>query len=689
MSIAGIAMTRRVITNRFQCAVAHCAGVARKRLLRYRRAIVVLTHSVASAGTSYFAFWLRFDGAIPDTEVGIWWRTLPWLLGVRALAFVSFRLYEGLWRYTSVWDLKNLVMGVGVGTAAFYFLVHWHFNLLKYPRSVFIIDSMLLVFLLGGLRLLPRLYRDVIRPGQGKRILIFGAGDAGEMLVRDMLKDDRYQPVGFLDDDRHKVGHRIHGIPVLGTRADLPRAIARTRPAEILVAVSRRDLELVRGLVSALQPFKVPITTIPTMRHLIDGKVDVNQIRRLSIEDLLARAPIGLDERPVRELIEGKCVMVTGAGGSIGSELCRQVASFEPSLLVLFERYENSLYAVEHDLRVRAPYVHIEAVIGDVTDVQRLNMVLATYKPAIILHAAAHKHVPLMEFNCCEAVKNNITGTRRVAEAAQRHNVERFILISTDKAVNPSSVMGATKRVAELVVQAKAPHATTRFTIVRFGNVLGSNGSVVPRFVEQIRAGGPVTVTDPEVRRYFMLISEAVQLVLHAAALGERTDMYVLDMGEQIRLVDLAQNLIRLAGFIPEKEIRIEYVGLRPGEKLSEELTGPDEAIEPSRVEKVLKVRTNGGGQSFDLKAEVAKLTRFAHLADAKGVVSQLCRIVPTFRPDQSLLERVETARRARPAVLKARNPVWAGTTESLVPHTRQGARPATRRNRVRRFERL
>jgi FlaA1/EpsC-like NDP-sugar epimerase len=407
----------------------------------------------------------------------------------------------------------------------------------------------------------------------------------------------------------------------------------------------------------ALQPFRVPISTLPTIRQLIDGKVSVEQIRRVSIEDLLARAPIGLDETPVRALIEGKCVLVTGAGGSIGSELCRQIASFRPSRLILFERYENSLYTIVHDLQDRSPDVPTEPVIGDVTDEGRLEAVFATYRPSIVLHAAAHKHVPLMEYNCCEAVKNNVVGTQRVAEVAKRHDAERFILISSDKAVNPSSVMGVTKRVAELVVRSMAAGSRTRFSTVRFGNVLGSNGSVVPRFLDQIRAGGPVTVTHPEIRRYFMLIPEAVQLVLHAAALGEGTDLYVLDMGEQIKMVDLAQNLIRLSGFIPDHEIRIEFVGLRPGEKLSEELTASDEVIAPSRVDKVMRVTSNADVTS-NLEVRVAALTRCAWRADAAGVVHHLKQIVPSFEPDPGLLERIGVTLESLPAskpLLKAK----------------------------------
>ncbi len=634
-------MIPRVIVDSLQSGILALAARSRGRLLRYRRAIVIVTHLLAPAVTSYCAFWLRFDGHVPAKELGIWQSTLPLLIGIRAASFVPARLYEGLWKYTSVWDLKNLILGVGAGTVVFYGIVHYYMGLVLYPRSVFIVDALLLVFLLGGLRLLPRIYRDFVRHGRGKRILIFGAGDAGEMIVRDMLKDAAYHPVGFLDDNREKVGMRIHGVRVLGTRADLPRTIALTRPDEVLVAVSRREIGLTQDLVRVLRPFKIPITAVPAMRHLINGKVAVSQIRKLSIEDLLARPPIGLDDRPVRELIEGKCIMVTGAGGSIGSELCRQIAAFRPSRLILFERYENSLYTIANELHDRAADVVCDSVIGDVTDAARLDAVLSAFRPSIIVHAAAHKHVPLMELNCCEAVKNNVMGTCGVAAAAQRHGIERFVLISSDKAVNPSSVMGATKRIAELAVEAMAPRGITTFTSVRFGNVLGSNGSVVPRFLQQINDGGPVTVTHRDMERYFMLISEAVQLVLHAAALGDGSYTYVLDMGEQVKLVDLARNLIRLSGFIPDDEIRIEFIGLRPGEKLSEALTSEDEIIEPSPVEKVLRLRSRGATAIADLESQITVLVQLARLGDAEGVVDQLCRLIPSFQPDPALLARV------------------------------------------------
>jgi FlaA1/EpsC-like NDP-sugar epimerase len=390
---------------------------------------------------------------------------------------------------------------------------------------------------------------------------------------------------------------------------------------------------MVREIVALLRPFRMPITTLPSVRDIIGGRVAVNQIRDLTVEDLLTRAPVNLDVEPVRSLIAGRSVLITGAGGSIGSELSRQIVAMCPSSLVLYERSEHALYCVSSDLTNRGKYACVHPAIGDVTDAARVHQVFNQYRPEIVFHAAAHKHVPLMEDNPCEAVKNNVAGTELIAMAADSWGVERFILISTDKAVNPSSVMGATKRVCELIVQRIARRSATRFVTVRFGNVLGSNGSVLPKFLEQIRAGGPVTVTHPDVKRYFMLVSEAVQLVLHAAALGDRGAMYVLDMGEQIKLVELARHVIRCASFVPGIEIPIVFVGLRPGEKLSERLVGTGERAVPSSVPNILRV---SGGWDTDLDAVgpmVAQLSAIAHDGDAAGVVRMLRTILPSFEP--------------------------------------------------------
>ncbi|TLY12713.1 MAG: polysaccharide biosynthesis protein, partial [Nitrospirae bacterium] len=518
---------------------------------------------------NYFAFWLRFDGVIPHEDLLLFAQMLPSLILVRGAVFIPFRLYEGLWRYTSIWDLRNIIAAVTISSVLFYVLVHGLFVQTLYPRSIFIIDSVLLICLLGGIRLTRRIYRELGHIDRYKRILIYGAGDAGEMIVRDIKNNSvyEYEPVGFIDDDQTKLGQRIHGVKVLGTRQTLVKVIPEEKPDAVLVAIPSIQPSALRKLVKALEPFKVPIKTLPNFRELQDAKVTANQIRDLVVQDLLERAPVNLRQEPLVQLLQGQRVLVTGAGGSIGSELCRQIVACRPSAVVLLDRYENGLYSVVTELSQKSQEfaTAVHSIIGDITDVGRMNSIMAEYRPTVVFHAAAHKHVPLMELSPCEAVKNNVLGTKTVAEAALRHGVSRFIVISTDKAVNPTSVMGATKRVAELVIQSMNHNPHCVFAAVRFGNVLASNGSAVPHFLEQIKAGGPVTVTHPDMRRYFMLIPEAVQLVLQAASLAKGGEIFVLEMGEQIRVFDIAKNLIRLSGFSLD-EIPITFVGVRPGE---------------------------------------------------------------------------------------------------------------------------
>ena len=561
--------------------------------LRFHRPLAIGLQALIVIASNAFAFLLRFDGHPPVWAVATFWQMLPWLVGVRAVTFIPFRLYEGLWRYTSVYDLQALIGGVGASSVLFYLVAHTPVGPAVYPRSIYIIDACLLLLMLGGARMARRVFSEFVRIRPGKRILVFGAGDAAERIVRDMKasRDHSYHPIGFIDDNRTKLGRRIHGVAVLGTREDVARVMAEHRPDEVLIATPSADAAALRSIVRLFEPFEIPIKTLPNIRDIVDGNVKVGQIRSLSLEDLLARAPVGLDPVPVRQLIAGRRVMVTGAGGSIGSELCRQIARLKPAALIMYERYENSLHQIRMELHDENPSYGLHAMVGDITDPARLGEVLREHRPHIIFHAAAHKHVPLMEENPCEAVKNNVRGTRLLAEAAEMNGVHRFILISTDKAVNPTSVMGASKRLAELVVETQARGSGTSFSVVRFGNVLGSNGSVVPRFMEQIRKGGPVTITHPEMRRFFMLIPEAVQLVLHAASHAQSHATYMLDMGEQVKLVDMVRDMIRLSGLALD-DIKIEFVGLRPGEKLSEELIGPDEEAEPSGVEKVFCVRS-------------------------------------------------------------------------------------------------
>ncbi|HBH00750.1 MAG TPA: hypothetical protein DDZ42_02340 [Candidatus Rokubacteria bacterium] len=608
-------------------------------IMRHRRVLIVVAHLAFVAASNYAAFWIRFEGALGERELALFASTLPWLLAIRMLTFVPFRLYEGLWRYTSIWDLLHIVGGVLVSSTLFFTLMRLGVGL-GYPASVPIIDSILLICMLSGLRLSRRIHRELHRADREKRVLIYGAGDAGEMIVRDMRHNPfyEYEPIGFVDDDVVKVGQRIHGVKVLGTRHDVPRLMTAHAPDAVLVAMPRATPAAIRSIVRALEPFKVPIQTLPNLRDVLGGKVTVNEIRTLSMEDLLERAPVTLDITPVRRLLEGRRVLVTGAGGSIGSELSRQISALGPATLVLVDRYENGLHAVAQELGAEPRAGRVDAVVADVADVGRVTEVLAVHRPQVVFHAAAHKHVPLMELNPCEAVKNNVRGTRVTADAARRSGVERFILISTDKAVNPTSVMGATKRIAEMLVQSLDRQSPGVFSAVRFGNVLASNGSVVPQFLAQIKAGGPVTITHPEICRYFMSIPEAVHLVLQAAALATGGDIFVLDMGEPIKIVDLARNLIRLSGFLPDEEIPIKFIGLRPGEKLYEELVGKDEAASPSAAERILRVEPSFVPDPERLARQVAELERQADVGDVAGVGARLAEIVPVYAPARETL---------------------------------------------------
>ncbi len=601
----------------------------------FKRLLGIVAQILLIPTATSVAFQLRFDGNVPPEYQAVFLKTLPMLLVIRGVAFVAFGIDGGLWRYAGISDLCRILLAVSTSTLVLYVFVYAPLTPALYPRSVVVIDALLLICLLGGMRLAWRILSyvtNVTRARPGRRVLSIGGGDAVEMSVREMRKGGIYEPVGFVDDDPSKIGRSIHGVKVLGTRADIPSIVAATKPAEALVAIPSAPPAVIRSFVRLLEGFKLPITTVPGLSELVNGKVGVKEIRPMAIEDLLPRSQVALDTQNVRLLISRKRVLVTGAGGSIGAELCRQIAAFGPADLILFERYENSLYTILNDLTDRRIVPNVHALVGDVTDAARVHEVFEQFRPQIIFHAAAHKHVPLMESNPSEAVKNNVVGTQTIADAARKYGSERFVLISTDKAVNPTSVMGATKRVAEFVVQRIAAEpGDTRFVTVRFGNVLGSNGSVIPRMIEQIRAGGPVTVTHPDIRRYFMLIPEAVQLVLQAAVLARGPETFVLEMGEQVRILDVARNLIRLSGYVPDEEIAIDFIGLRPGEKLHEELTTSNEALEPAGVDKILRVRRNEAIDTDWFANNLAMLIEKAAMGQHADVIRHLRKLVPTF----------------------------------------------------------
>lgn len=605
-------------------------------LLDHRSLVVIGTQLSLILAANLTAFILRFDGDIPPQYRLIMWKYLPAVLLIFGSGLWVFGIQRGLWRYVGIHDLARILWASLAGSALFYGVVHLLIGNTEYPRSVIILTGLLSGLYLAGIRLAVRWFREwlqIIGP-TARRVLIVGAGNAGELLVRDMLSDSGYnsKPVAFVDDDPVKRKMKIHGIPVVGTIADIKTAADRLEAQEIVVAIPSASTAVKQKILAASEGCTSPIKILPSVKRLLGDPVSLQQVRPMSLEDLLQREPIQTDRQELHPLIEEKTVLVTGAGGSIGSELCRQIARYKPESLVLFEQYENSLHALLLELRASFPHVGVMPVVGDVTMPDRVGEVFHQTRPDLVFHAAAHKHVPLMELNPKEAVRNNIVGTRVVAEAALRTGVDRFVLISTDKAVNPSSVMGVTKRIAEHLVQGFSHKGLTKFTVVRFGNVLGSNGSVVPLFSEQIRKGGPVTVTHPEIKRFFMTIPEAVQLVLQASLMGQGGEVFVLDMGEQIKVVDLARNMIVLSGLVPGKDIEIAFTGLRSGEKLYEELFEESERVEPTSHPKINRA-VGGPVPVGELDQWLEGLQVSLPNSDEDEVLQDLKRLVPSFRP--------------------------------------------------------
>ncbi len=606
-------------------------------LQRYRSLLVVCVQLGLIVLANLTAFALRLDGDIPPFYQQLFIQGLPFVLGIFGLGMFAFGIQQGLWRYVGLHDLGRIFWASVASSAVSYAVLHWVLGWAAYPRSVIILTGLLGGLYLAGIRLAVRWFREwlqVLSPS-ARRVLIVGAGHAGELLVRDMLSDAgyHYRPVGLVDDDPVKRKMKIHGVPVVGRIEDIS-TLSRTLVAhEIIVAIPSASHTLKQRIISAAEGCKVPIKVLPSVKQLLADPAALRQIRPMSLEDLLQREPVQTDLQELHPLLEGKRVLVTGAGGSIGSELCRQIAQYRPALLVLFERYENGLHALDLELRAKFPLVKVVTAVGDITVQDRITEVLAQTSPEILFHAAAHKHVPLMELNPKEAVRNNVLGTRTVAEAALAAGVERFVLISTDKAVNPTSVMGATKRVAEEFIQSLNRKGQTKFTVVRFGNVLGSNGSVVPIFTDQIRNGGPVTVTHPDIKRFFMTIPEAVQLVLQASVLGHGEDVFVLDMGEQIKVAELAKNMIVLSGLVPDQDIRIVYTGLRPGEKLFEELFEESEQVEPTAHPKIQRAVRQGVSSFEGMEQSIMHLEMALNDGDDETAIRRLQEAVPSYQP--------------------------------------------------------
>ena len=586
-----------------------------------------------------FAYLIRFEFDVPPDVVGVMWQTIPVLVIAKALGFLASGQFRGWWRFVSIRDVLPIAAGSALGSVLFVAAVWWQWGPIHVPRSIFLLDGLNTMALVLGARYLIRMGREGLgRRGRetGRRVLIVGAGAAGQMIAREIAENVSLgmEQVGFIDDDRAKIGTRIHGVKVLGGHNQITAIVAKHDVNEIIIAIPSAPASVVRHLVEHCRGVSATFRILPGIGDLIDGKVSVHALRNLDLEDLLGRDPVALDADLLKRHITGRTVMVTGAAGSIGAELCRQIARLSPGRLILFEIAESPLFFLDMEMREKFPAVGLVPVIGDVRDRGRVEEIVRAHRPTIIFHAAAYKHVPMMEIHPVEAVKTNVMGTRVVAEAAAKYGVERFVLVSTDKAVRPTNVMGATKRLAELVIQNIANREVpTVFVAVRFGNVLGSVGSVIPIFRRQLMTTGRLTVTHAEASRYFMLIPEAAGLILQAGAMGEGGEVFVLDMGEPVKIVDLAKNLIRLSGKELGVDAEIVFTGLRPGEKLHEELIVDGEDVGGTTHSKVMRLIGNERVPS-SWSRQLEELIVCAVTGERRDVVQKLDLLVKGYRPD-------------------------------------------------------
>ncbi|PYI57203.1 polysaccharide biosynthesis protein [Paenibacillus flagellatus] len=548
-----------------------------------------------------------------------------------------FKLYNRIWQYASVGELVSIFKASTIACLISYTIATICTNVM-FPVSMTLMMYQTVLLLMGGVRFVWRVYRDsyLARNKVQRRTLIIGAGDCGMIIAKELMFDRTAQmsPVAFIDDDPAKHHHQVLGLPVVGGRNHIVGAVEQYAIEDIVIALPSASKKDVSSIIEACKLTKAKLKIIPRIGDLINGKITINEIRDVEVDDLLGREPIKTDLQGIADYIEDKIILVTGAGGSIGSELCRQLSTFRPKKILLLGHGENSIYTIETELREKFRDLSLETIIADVQDRSRIEDVFRNFSPQIVFHAAAHKHVPLMEKNPSEAIKNNVFGTKNVADCADRYGAERFVLISTDKAVNPTSVMGTTKRVAEMYIQSLNTYSRTKFAAVRFGNVLGSRGSVIPKFKEQIRKGGPVTVTHPDMIRYFMTIPEAVQLVIQAGAFLEGGEVFILDMGEPVKILELAKDLIRLSGFEPNVDIEIAYSGIRPGEKLFEELLTEEEGLTSTKHDRIFI-----GKPMTLLKNEMEQQMKRMEATvgqDSDIIRSMLQTIVPSYsQPDK------------------------------------------------------
>lgn len=612
-------------------------------LANQKRLLLVLLDLLLIVVSYWAAFQLRFGGEVNYAEFQIFGNTLFMVVIVRFTLFMYFKAYSGIYRYASIDDLIQIIKAVAIGSILLVIPIFF-IPITGFPRSVLLIDSLLLIILCGGLRLAIRFGRELL-PNflrNGKRVLVIGAGDAGEMIIREMKKSkaSSYHPVAIIDDDIRKKGMRIHGVPIAGDQSDIEEVVRKNKITEIVIAIPSATSRQMRRIIANCRKLKVAIKTVPPIKDLFDDTVSLHQVREIDVKDLLGREPLNLNIDLIGKFIRGKSVLVTGAAGSIGAEICRQLLNFRPQFLIMIDRAENNLFNLQEELKKHTD-IKKHFLIADINNRSKMENIFSTYRPEMVYHAAAFKQVPLMEEFPEEAVQNNIFGTKTILDLSLSYKVSHFILISTDKAVKPTSVMGATKKVAELLAGVSSQNTHTRVVTVRFGNVLDTDGSVVPLFRRQIESGGPVTVTDPRASRYFMTISEATLLVLEASAIGESGQLMVLKMGDPVRILDLAKDMITLAGFAPNEDIQISFIGLRPGEKIEEELFVSEDRLVSTNHDKMLvaePLRADEkmlGNMLVELKTLSAKIDRAA-------IIAKLKEIVPDFTPQQEVCEDKE-----------------------------------------------
>ncbi len=609
-----------------------------------RRTLVIAAHLALWILSLGGALYLRFDGSVPRDYFLLAGRVLPLLVLVRVATFWQAGLFHGILRYAGMAELKSIVRATTLGSVGVV-VVGLFVHRLALPRSIYILEWLLCLASTGGLRLIVRLLlegRAAFRTSAkgGTPVILLGAGDAGELLLRDLHRSGALSVACVLDDDLHKRGALLHGVRIAGgiDRSTLERVMSDSGATRAILAMPTAPGPRTREILEICRDLGLTLQTIPSLQQLADGSVRISKLRDIAIEDLLRRDSVSLDTTSISGFLAGRRVLVTGGAGSIGSELIRQIARFKPATITVFDHNENGLFFLERELRRDFPQVGLRFAVGSIRDSQRLEQVFEDARPDVVYHAAAHKHVPLMEANPGEAVRNNVLGTKMVADAADRFGTEAFVMISTDKAVRPTSVMGTTKRVAEMYVQSLSGRSKTRFVAVRFGNVLGSNGSVVPLFREQIEAGGPVLVTHPDMTRYFMTIPEASQLVLQASALGKGGEIFILDMGQPVKIADLARDMIQLSGLEPDVDIAIEYTGTRPGEKLYEELVLDDESAAETAHPKI-KVARIAPQDATEMQESVARLERLVmQTAAVETIRAELSVLVPEAKLGQKAI---------------------------------------------------